>query len=119
MEERPSEPLEVFMGALSYACCFNDSKRRWPQPGAIIDRMGEKPRAVLARLKSRDLEKVRKDTLQLFIANEQEERRWVYDEQLRKYGVTLAGQRRKNGEASRLRMAFDLKRRASWRDQLG
>lgn len=113
-KEIRSEPLETFMGVLSYACCFSDTKRRWPQPGAVIERMGQQAREALSRLKSNELEKVRTDTLKLFIVNEQEERQWVFDPTFQKYGQTLAEQRHKNGQWSRLKMSFDRKLRPNW-----
>ncbi len=111
MESLRSEPLETFMGTLSYACCLFDTKRRWPQPGAVIERMGQQAREALSRLKSHDLEKVREDTLKLYVTNEQEERRWVFDPTFQKYGQTLAEQRHENGRTSKLKLAFDRKLR--------
>jgi hypothetical protein len=97
----------------------SESRRRWPLPGQVVSRLPHQTREALGQLKSEDLQSPN-HYLMGSIPPAESPHAWVRDEALQRYGDTLRKQRWENGHWSRVRAAFDLKRRAPWaRDLTG
>lgn len=59
-------PMNAMMLTIgSWYCYTSDSHRRWPKPGAVIEKMPPDVREALQRLTPEDLNKIRVDKLEL------------------------------------------------------
>lgn len=55
------KPIDILCEAITYGICFTDGNRKkgYEVPGGVIKKMGAERRAVLADLKSSDIQNVR------------------------------------------------------------
>lgn len=100
-------PVEALHQVIAHQAFFSDSKRRWPRPGQVVERQGPEIREALSRLTSHESSKARNT----YITALAEENTWIYRQTTGKRDQSLAEQRWNNGLASRLKQAFDRKRR--------
>lgn len=107
-------PVEALHQVIAHQAFFSDSKRRFPKPGQVVGFQAPEVREALSRLTSHQASKARNDYIQALAG----ESTWVYQQTTGRRDQSLAEQRRANGLSSRLKLAFDRKRRASWIDRL-
>lgn len=103
-------PVDALHQTISHMCFHMDSKRRWKRPGQVVEMQPAEVREALSRLTSHDTSTARR----LFLAVTEEEQAWVHQQTTGRRDASLAQQRWNNGLASRLKQAFDLKRRRSY-----
>ena len=108
-------PVEALHQVIAHQAFFSDSKRRFPKPGQIVGMQCPEVREALSRLTSHQASKARNDYIQALAG----ESTWVYQQTTGRLDQSLVEQRRANGLTSRLKMAFDRKRRPAWAARLG